>query len=83
MADADRTRAIRIECGEISADLRQIRFDVAGETDQAKKDEMKNKMGPLQDKLAALIQEVEDNKLDFPQNELENFKDAIRLNKTA
>lgn len=83
MADADRSRAVRIECGEIAADLRQIRFDVAGETDPAKKEEMKSRMGPLQEKLNVLIKEAEDDKLDFPQNELENFKDAIRLNKTA
>lgn len=83
MADAKDVRSIRIECGEIAADLRQIRFDVAGETDPEKKKEILSKMGPLQERLAELIKEVEDNKLDFPQNELENFKDAIRLNKTA
>ncbi|MFA6391879.1 MAG: hypothetical protein WCW66_03975 [Patescibacteria group bacterium] len=83
MADATRSRSVRIECGEISADLRQIRFDVAGETDPVKKQAILDKMGPLQDKLAVLIKEVEDSKLDVPDNELENFKNAIRLNKTA
>jgi hypothetical protein len=83
MADADRSRAVRIECGEIAADLRQIRFDVAGETDAEKKHDLLSKMGPLQEKLEALIKEAEEDSLEIPPNELENFKDSIRLNKTA
>ena len=83
MSDNDQSKEIQIESKKIAEELQQLELSVSDETDPETKHKLLGKMVPLQLKLSELIEVIEDNNLELPQNDLENFKNLVHLNKST